>query len=98
MGEGSRVGIFGKMQSRSMTKLYQCQFSDFLRLSTEELMLLNCGVEKFLGQQGDQTSQSKGNQPRIFTGKTDVEAKAPIFWPPDAKSQLTRKGRDTGKD
>ena len=48
MGEGSRVGIFGKMQSRSMTKLYQCQFSDFLRLSTEELMLLNCGVEKTL--------------------------------------------------
>ena len=31
-----------------MTKLYQCQFSDFLRLSTEELMLLNCGVEKTL--------------------------------------------------
>ena len=26
----------------------------------------------------------KGNQPRIFTGRTDAEA--PIFWPPDAKS------------
>ena len=48
MGEGSRVGMFGKMQSRSMMKLYQCQFSDFPRLSTEELMLLNCGVEKTL--------------------------------------------------
>ena len=38
MGEGSRVGMFGKMQSRSMMKLYQCQFSDFPRLSTEGLL------------------------------------------------------------
>ena len=28
---------------------------------------------------------SKGNQPRIFTGRTDVEAEALILWPPDAK-------------
>ena len=33
----------------------------------------------------------KGNQPWIFIGKTDVEAKAPILWPPDLKSQLIRK-------
>ena len=34
---------------------------------------------------------AKGNQPRIFTGRTDVEAEAPILWPPDAKSPLTGK-------
>ena len=28
----------------------------------------------------------KGNQSLIFTGRTDDEAEAPIFWPPDAKS------------
>ena len=28
----------------------------------------------------------KGNQPLIFTGRTDAEAEAPILWPPDAKS------------
>ena len=28
----------------------------------------------------------KGNQPWIFTGKTDSEAELPILWPPDAKS------------
>ena len=33
----------------------------------------------------------KGNQPWIFTGRTDVEAEAPILWPPDVKSQLIRK-------
>ena len=40
----------------------------------------------------------KGNQPWIFIGKTDAEAEAPILWPPDAKSQLTGKDPDGGKD
>ena len=40
----------------------------------------------------------KGNQPRIFIGRTDTKAKAPILWPPDAKSQLTGKDPDAGKD
>ena len=40
----------------------------------------------------------KGNQPWIFTGRTDTEAEAPIFQPPDAKSQLTGKDPDAGKD
>ena len=30
----------------------------------------------------------KGNQPWMFIGRTDAEAEAPIFWPPDAKTQL----------
>ena len=34
----------------------------------------------------------------MFIGRTDVEAETPIFWPPDAKSQLTGKGLDAGKD
>ena len=34
---------------------------------------------------------SKGNQPWIFTERTDAEAKAPILQPLDAKSQLTEK-------
>jgi len=38
----------------------------------------------------------KGNQPWIFTGRTDAEA--PILWPPDVKSQLIGKGPDAGKD
>ena len=33
----------------------------------------------------------KGNQSWIFTGRTDAEVEAPIFWPSDAKSQLTEK-------
>ena len=41
---------------------------------------------------------SKGNQPWIFTGRTDAEAETPILWLPDAKSGLTGKDPDSGKD
>ena len=34
----------------------------------------------------------------MFIGRTDVEAEAPILWPPDVKSRLTRKDPDIGKD
>ena len=40
----------------------------------------------------------KGNQPRIFIGRTDAEAEVPILWLPDEKSWLTGKDPDTGKD
>ena len=34
----------------------------------------------------------------MFIGRTDAEAEAPILWPPDAKSRLTGKDPDAGKD
>ena len=40
---------------------------------------------------------SKGNKPRIFIGRIDAEAKAPIIWPPDVKSQFTEKTQMLGK-
>jgi len=40
----------------------------------------------------------KGNQPRIFIGRTDAEAEAPILWPPNGKSWLIGKDPDAGKD
>ena len=39
----------------------------------------------------------KGNQPWIFTGRTDAEAEAPILWSLDTKSQLTEKDLMLGK-
>ena len=33
----------------------------------------------------------KGKQPWIFIGRTDAEAEAPMFWPPDMKIQLLEK-------
>ena len=64
------------------------------RLSTEKLMLLNCGVGEdsweFLGLQGD--------QPWDFFGRNDAKAEAPVLWPPDAKSWLIGKDSDAGRD
>ena len=40
----------------------------------------------------------KGNQSWIFIEMTDAEADTPILWPPDAKSWLTGKDPDAGKD
>ena len=40
----------------------------------------------------------KGNQPWIFTGRTDAEAEAPTFWPPDGKNWFIGKDPDAGKD
>ena len=40
----------------------------------------------------------KGNRPWIFIGRTDAKAEAPILLPPDAKSRLTGKHPDAGKD
>ena len=34
----------------------------------------------------------------MFIGRTDVEAEAPILWPPHGKHWLTGKVRDAGKD
>ena len=40
---------------------------------------------------------TKGNQPLIFIGSTDVEVETPILWPPDTKSQLIGKDPEMGK-
>ena len=40
----------------------------------------------------------KGNQFWIFIGRTDAEAEAPIFWPPEAKNWLTGKDPEARKD
>ena len=65
-------------------------------------MLSNCGAGEdsweSLGQQDIKLVNPKGNQPFLFTGRTDAEAEAPILWPPDAKSWLTGKDIDARKD
>ena len=38
----------------------------------------------------------KGNQPRIFIGRTDAEAEVPVLWPPNVESTLML-GKTEGK-
>ena len=62
-----------------------------------QTMMLEKPLENPLDSKEIKPVNPKGNQPWIFIEKTDVEAEAPILWPPDAKN-LLRKDPDAGKD
>ena len=38
------------------------------------------------------------DQPWVFFGRNDDKAETPVLWPPHAKSWLTRKDSDAGRD
>ena len=61
-------------------------------------VVLEKTLESPLDCKGIQPVHPKGDQSWIFIGRTDAEAKAPILWPPDAKSRLIGKDPDTWKD
>ena len=48
--------------------------------------LLEKTLESPLDCKEIQPIHPKGDQSWLFIGRTDVEAKTPILWPPDAKS------------
>ena len=45
-----------------------------------------------------QPVHSEGDQPWVFTGRTDAKAETPILWPPDVMSCLIGKDSDAGRD
>ena len=55
-------------------------------------------LESSLDSKKIKSVNPKGNQSWIFTGSTDDEAEAPILWLLDAKSWLTGRDPDAGKD
>ena len=74
------------------------------KLSTEELILLNCGVgvwtvgvESPLDCKEIQPVHSKGDQSWVFIGRSDAEAETPILWPPHVKNWLIGKDSDAGR-
>ena len=58
-------------------------------------MVLEKTLESPSGSKEIKLANLKGNQPWIFIGRTEAEVEAPIFWLPDAKSQLI--GKDWGR-
>ena len=55
------------------------------RIDAFELVLEKT-VQSPLECKETQPVHSEGDQPWVFTGRTDAEAETPILWPPDAKS------------
>ena len=68
--------------------MYGCESWTWRELSTEELMLLNCGVGE----------DSWEYQSWVFFGRNDAKAETPVLWPPHAKSLLIGKNSDAGRD
>ena len=71
------------------------------RLSTKELMVLNCGENAWesFGLQGNQINQSLNEiNPEHSLEGLMLKLKLPILWPPDVNSLLIRKDPDAGKE
>ena len=81
--------------------MYGCE-SWTIKLSAEELMLLNCGVGEdaweSLGLQGDPTSPFWRRSALGFLWMNDTKAETPVLWPPHVKSWLLGKDSDAGMD
>ena len=59
--------------------------------------MLERTLESPLGSKEIKPVHPKGDQLWTFIGKTDADAEAPLFWPPDAKNQLIEKDSDAAK-
>ena len=62
------------------------------------IVVLEKTLESPLDCKEIQSVHCKGNQSWVFIGRTDVEAKTPILWPPVVKNWLIGKNPDAGKD
>ena len=61
-------------------------------------VVLEKTLESLLDSKEIKPVNPKGNQPWIFTGRTNAEAEALILWPSDVKNWLTGKDPDPGKN
>ena len=61
-------------------------------------VVLEKTLESPLDCQGIQPVHSEGDRPWDFFGGNDAEAETPVLWPLHAKSWLTGKDSDAGKD
>ena len=107
LGRKTMTNLDTMLKSRDITLpikvcLFKAMVFPVVMYGYESWVLLNCGAREdsweSLGLQGDQPVNSKGNQSWIFIENTDVDAEAPILWPPDVKCWLIGKDPDAGKD
>ena len=87
----------GILQARTLEWI-AVSFSIQEKLETLIFVVLEKALESPLDCKEIKPVNLKGNQPWIFIERADVEAEAPILWPPDANSWLTGKDPDAGED
>ena len=64
----------------------------------KDFMVLEKTLESPLDCKEIQPVHSKGDQYWVFFGRNDAKAETPVLWPPRAKSWLTGKYPNAGKD
>ena len=62
------------------------------------ILVLEKTLENPLDCKEIQPVHPKGDQSRVFIGKTDAKAETPVLWPPHVKSWLIGKDPDAGRD
>ena len=77
--------------------MYGCE-SWTIKKAEHWTVVLEKTLESALYCQEIKPVNPKGDQPWIFIGRTDAEAETPLLWPPGAKSHLTGKDLDAGKN
>ena len=70
--------------------MYGCESWTIKKVERQRIDTFELVLEKTLESPLDckeiQPVHPKGDQSRIFTGRTDAEAEAPVIWLPEAKS------------
>ena len=61
-------------------------------------MVLEKTLESPLDCREIQPVHPKGNQSRMFIGRTDAKPEIPVLWTPDVKNRHIGKDPDAGKD
>ena len=82
---------------KRMWELY-CEESWALKNWCFWTVMLEKTLESPLDCKKIQPVHAKGDQSWVFLGRTDAKAVIPILWPPHAKSWLTGKDCDAGRD
>ena len=62
------------------------------------IVVLEKTLESPLDCKEIQPVHSKGDQPWVFTGRTDAKAETPMLWPPHEKSWLIGRDSDARRD
>ena len=92
--------VFSSSHVRAVSgcKIWAIKKAEGWRIECFQVVVLEKTLESPLVSKEIKSLNLKGNQPWIFTGKTDAEPEAPIILPPNSKSWFIIKDPGTGKD
>ena len=94
----TKIHIICQRYGFSISHIQMWELDHKKRLSAFQIVVLEGTLESPLDSKEIKPVSPKGNQPWIFTGRTNAEAESLILTPPEVKSLLIGKDPDAGKD